>query len=232
MSYSPTTWQTGDTITEEKLNNMEDGINEAANPFVITLTPTALDLSGTMNKTPAEIREAYDAGRRIAFDIPSMDATVIPHQFLLNGDDTIVVAGQIAYEISGQPVLISLTTNSAEQTYITGIFPLAPYIVNYTITWERDSELGVNRLILHASLDDVLAEHDVGNLVTATARFEDSDYMEYRFCRFYLCAIDDYNNTVTFYGHDPSAGGYDPISFYVDVSGQTMSTDGGYVPST
>lgn len=26
MSYTPTTWQTGDTITAEALNNMESGI--------------------------------------------------------------------------------------------------------------------------------------------------------------------------------------------------------------
>lgn len=29
MSYTPTTWQTGDTITAEKLNNMESGIEAA-----------------------------------------------------------------------------------------------------------------------------------------------------------------------------------------------------------
>lgn len=34
MSYTPTTWQTGDTITAEKLNNMESGI-EAANETLV-----------------------------------------------------------------------------------------------------------------------------------------------------------------------------------------------------
>ena len=136
MSYSPTTWETGDTITAEKLNKMEGGIAGAA------------------------------------------------------------------------------------------------AIVNFNITWERDSELGVNRLILYASFDEVLAAYQTGSLVTAAARFEDADYSEYSFCRFYLCGVDDYNSTVTFYGHDPTSGGYDPIGFYVDASGETMSTDGGYVPST
>lgn len=30
MSYTKTTWQTGDVITAEKLNKMEDGIESAA----------------------------------------------------------------------------------------------------------------------------------------------------------------------------------------------------------
>lgn len=30
MAYTPTTWQSGDTITAEKLNNMESGIRDAA----------------------------------------------------------------------------------------------------------------------------------------------------------------------------------------------------------
>lgn len=29
MSYEKTTWQTGDTITSEKLNHLEDGVSEA-----------------------------------------------------------------------------------------------------------------------------------------------------------------------------------------------------------
>lgn len=67
MSYTPTNWQAGDTITAEKLNNMENGIENANNPFLVTLTPTAQDYSGTMDKTVAEINEAYESGRKIVF---------------------------------------------------------------------------------------------------------------------------------------------------------------------
>jgi len=69
MSYTPTQWQTGDTITAEKLNNMESGIENANEPFVVTLTPTAADMSGTMDKTVGEIYEAYQAGKRIVFRV-------------------------------------------------------------------------------------------------------------------------------------------------------------------
>ena len=39
------------------------------NRFIVTLTPTALDYSGTMDKTVAEINEAYEAGQEILFDV-------------------------------------------------------------------------------------------------------------------------------------------------------------------
>ena len=37
MSYTPTQWQTGDTITAERLNNMESGI-EDGQTLVVTIT--------------------------------------------------------------------------------------------------------------------------------------------------------------------------------------------------
>lgn len=37
MSYTPTNWQTGDTITAEKMNNIEQGIVNAPKVAVVTL---------------------------------------------------------------------------------------------------------------------------------------------------------------------------------------------------
>ena len=65
MSYTPNTWQTGDTITAAKLNNLEQGLT----PFIVNLTPTYTDFSGTMDKTVAEINTAYQAGQRIVFRV-------------------------------------------------------------------------------------------------------------------------------------------------------------------
>lgn len=39
------------------------------NRFIVTLTPTAQDYSGTMDKTVAEIRDAYNAGKDIVFKV-------------------------------------------------------------------------------------------------------------------------------------------------------------------
>lgn len=51
MSYTPTTWQTGDTITAEKLNNMESGI-EASNGIIIPIT---VDTANERYYVPKEI---------------------------------------------------------------------------------------------------------------------------------------------------------------------------------
>ena len=60
MSYTPTNWTTGDTITATKLNKMEQGIANAGSAMVLTITTTLL--SKTLNKTFAEIYEALHNG--------------------------------------------------------------------------------------------------------------------------------------------------------------------------
>jgi len=69
MSYTPTQWATGDTVTAERLNKMESGIELANDQFVVTFTPTAQDFSGTIDKTWGEVDEAYKAGKTIAFKL-------------------------------------------------------------------------------------------------------------------------------------------------------------------
>lgn len=57
--------------------------------FVVTLTPTSPDFSGTMDKTVAEINAAYEAGQEIWFTLADYTApcavvvagTVYPHFF-------------------------------------------------------------------------------------------------------------------------------------------------------
>ena len=55
MSYTPTNWQTGDTITATKLNHMEDGIAQGDTLIVgVSLN----DGTATMDKTWQEIYNA------------------------------------------------------------------------------------------------------------------------------------------------------------------------------
>ena len=71
MSYEPTTWETGDTITANKLNNMETGIADANDmaPLLVTVTVTEEDgaLYHRTNKTFNEIYTAFSAGRTVTF---------------------------------------------------------------------------------------------------------------------------------------------------------------------
>lgn len=69
MAYIPTEWETGDVITAEKLNKAENGIAAASAssyPLLVLTVDMADDgRSATIDKTLAEIFEAYEAGRNV-----------------------------------------------------------------------------------------------------------------------------------------------------------------------
>ena len=71
MSYTPTQWNTGDTITASALNKIEQGIANAggATPFVIT----ASDISGgfTTDKTFTQVKTAFNTGTPVFIDFSS-----------------------------------------------------------------------------------------------------------------------------------------------------------------
>ena len=133
MSYTPTTWQTGDTITAEKLNNMESGIENANEPFVITLTPTAQDYSGTMDKTVAEIDAAYRAGQKIIFRVYVSTTVYMEIDCTYRGSDASVEYPSFnASFVTSEPfhafvyIYTGITDNGTENTYSTTIYPLTP----------------------------------------------------------------------------------------------------------
>ena len=61
MTYSPTTWTTGDTITASALNKIEQGIADAGGGGLIVNVTNSGGVK-TMDKTYAEIYEALKAG--------------------------------------------------------------------------------------------------------------------------------------------------------------------------
>lgn len=64
MAYIPTNWVTGDTITAEKLNNMEQGI-EASEPYWVTFSDDAQSGDVVCDKTYDEVVSAWNAGKFI-----------------------------------------------------------------------------------------------------------------------------------------------------------------------
>ena len=68
MAYTPTEWKSGDVITAEKLNNIEDGVQEAlensesgGERFEVVYDA----INSTINHTFTEIQDAYLAGKTI-----------------------------------------------------------------------------------------------------------------------------------------------------------------------
>lgn len=59
MSYTPTTWQTGDIVTSEKLNKLENGVANAGGGGALIVY---VDNTGTLDKTWQEIYDAFVSG--------------------------------------------------------------------------------------------------------------------------------------------------------------------------
>lgn len=69
MSYAATNWATGDVITAEKLNNIENGIENASDSvFMVTITYFSVaENTFKCDKTWNEVKEAYENKKRIIF---------------------------------------------------------------------------------------------------------------------------------------------------------------------
>lgn len=130
MSYTPTNWQTGDTVTAEKLNKMEGGIEAANDVFVITLTPTAEDFSGTHDKTLAEISAAILSNKKIVFNMDASEIGAPSLLFYANAAEN-SIAHENIFSVKGLfvlPIYNSLifveTSAIADGFYSTVFYPL------------------------------------------------------------------------------------------------------------
>ena len=72
MSYTPTEWTTGDTITAEKLNKIEGGI-ESAESKVVYVTYTN-DSSWECEYTASEIVDFIEAGCTVIAKMPKEES--------------------------------------------------------------------------------------------------------------------------------------------------------------
>lgn len=82
MAYDKQTWVNGETITQEKLNHMEDGIANAGGGGVLVVNATKTSSSGStyiLDKTWQEIHDAF------------LSVPVIIHQISDNGDGYLAV---------------------------------------------------------------------------------------------------------------------------------------------
>lgn len=127
-----------ETYADDTIGSFAKGVDEYLNnnpiePFVVTLTPTALDYSGTMDKTGVEITQAYLSGRRIRFDVPalsaSMDATMFNIEYDGAGEIAKVTANAfVAYNAGSGWMNILVSTDPDDNTYFTNIFALTPLV--------------------------------------------------------------------------------------------------------
>ena len=87
MSYTKTTWETGDVITAEKLNNIENGIeaNETAisqvgtSLMTVTYTYDSETKVSTTQATFGEVLEAFENGVTVIFTTSREDSGYVNH---------------------------------------------------------------------------------------------------------------------------------------------------------
>lgn len=102
------------------------------NTYVVILTPTALDYSGTMDKTVAEIYAAYQAGKKIVFRLATSATTHIDVDVSLVGNDSDYDYPSFeGYVIESSANLLiwagtGVTDDDTKATYGTVIYTLTP----------------------------------------------------------------------------------------------------------
>lgn len=67
MSYTPIGWETGDIVTAEKLNKMDEQIAENANAYVVTVAEDELVAEYITDKTFNEVQNAIIESRCVLF---------------------------------------------------------------------------------------------------------------------------------------------------------------------
>lgn len=100
--------------------------SEQGKKFLVTLTPTAEDFSGTMDKTPEEIAAAYEAGQEIVFRIYASPTLYYDINVTLSSkaasDDLPIFCG---YGILTD-MFVVIETKTYGNTYSTAIYSLTP----------------------------------------------------------------------------------------------------------
>ena len=153
MSYTPTAWQTGDTITAEKLNNMESGIEAADNVAVVTVTGTSNNF--TVSHKPAQVDAAIQAGKSVQAIVNGSTASVYAYPGQLQ-----IVKTAIGNEAVTRS--FSLTSNYADGSWTSWIpnatveFPNADLVMSISA--------GDGLKVLTVSTDD-LPEWNTSELV-------------------------------------------------------------------
>lgn len=81
MAYTRHTWQSGEVISSALLNNIEDGIEEAASSGggsgVLGITVTRNDTGATLSRTWQEIYDTMDNGGLIVSHTKDANGTIV-----------------------------------------------------------------------------------------------------------------------------------------------------------
>ena len=112
------------------LRSLLDG-EASNNKFIVTITPTEQDFSGTMDKTSEEITAAYEAGQEIIFNVvgfPGFDHVYIPAAWCTYATDhtNCAACATLVDVLNGLQIVIVTSDSSGNSNYFTSIYSLTP----------------------------------------------------------------------------------------------------------
>ena len=124
---------TGETIALIKaFGNGGGGSGGGSNKFIVTITPTSPDFSGTMDKTVAEINAAYEAGQEIWFKVMTSATSFVEVPVSFLGKDTSFDYPNFGAEIVQPSTNLMIvaetldTSDGTKTTYSTFVYSLTP----------------------------------------------------------------------------------------------------------
>ena len=82
MAYIKNTWQTGDVVTSEKLNNIEQGVAAACPVLFVHESYDASSHTYALDKTWQEIFDAMEVGLVILLPVNENNETAVTHDFI------------------------------------------------------------------------------------------------------------------------------------------------------
>ena len=101
MAYEKHTWETGETITAEKLNNLEDGVASAgdgsgdSNEFIINVSRDS-QYNLVIDKTFDEVEAAYNNGKTLKLKNDNTNYRFYEKQMSMGGIDFTFVSDNIS----------------------------------------------------------------------------------------------------------------------------------------
>ena len=117
MAYEKQTWNTGDIITAEKLNHMEDGINgntDSASGLVLHITQVG-NTEMRLDKTYSEILSAMLSGTYVVLVAGNGAEIVEVHPIVSIGNGT--GSNKVIFDTSSGSLAFSATSSDDYPTY-------------------------------------------------------------------------------------------------------------------
>lgn len=108
MAYTPHDWETGEKITEERLDHMEQGIAEINNSFILKIGLN--EETSCLTKTWNEINEALSNGVVPIICFNNIDSSYI--------DNSIIIIGRSYYSTENGGVYSLYSLNDLYNTAI------------------------------------------------------------------------------------------------------------------